>query len=129
MLSYLENQNSNLVIRLYRYDTGETDTIKLMPGIHSHIRFSPDNKTIYFLYSGPRNPTDLWSHNLDSGQFRQLTKSLPVSLDTSSFVSPTNVSYKSVDGKTIPALLYKPDRKSTRLNSSHRCISYAVFCL
>src|SRR5437762_5115917 len=25
-----------------------------------------------------------------------------------------------------PALL---DRKSTRLNSSHRCISYAVFCL
>src|SRR5437762_10605235 len=29
-------------------------------------------------------------------------------------------------------LEYKPskgDRKSTRLNSSHRCISYAVFCL
>src|SRR5437762_10057768 len=23
----------------------------------------------------------------------------------------------------------KTDRKSTRLNSSHRCISYAVFCL
>src|SRR5437762_14302596 len=30
------------------------------------------------------------------------------------------------------ALLLEPadgDRKSTRLNSSHRCISYAVFCL
>src|SRR5437763_7088669 len=25
--------------------------------------------------------------------------------------------------------LGEPDRKSTRLNSSHRCISYAVFCL
>src|SRR5437763_3090660 len=25
--------------------------------------------------------------------------------------------------------IYEPDRKSTRLNSSHRCISYAVFCL
>src|SRR5437762_8121141 len=24
---------------------------------------------------------------------------------------------------------YSTDRKSTRLNSSHRCISYAVFCL
>src|SRR5437762_3705233 len=24
---------------------------------------------------------------------------------------------------------FYPDRKSTRLNSSHRCISYAVFCL
>src|SRR5437763_6852037 len=27
------------------------------------------------------------------------------------------------------ALLIGGDRKSTRLNSSHRCISYAVFCL
>src|SRR5437879_2984675 len=25
--------------------------------------------------------------------------------------------------------LFVEDRKSTRLNSSHRCISYAVFCL
>src|SRR5437879_7174111 len=37
---------------------------------------------------------------------------------------------------TVPYLLYNVefanpnlDRKSTRLNSSHRCISYAVFCL
>src|SRR5437762_10515927 len=29
----------------------------------------------------------------------------------------------------IPAYAYSTDRKSTRLNSSHRCISYAVFCL
>src|SRR5437762_10414457 len=27
------------------------------------------------------------------------------------------------------ALAFTRDRKSTRLNSSHRCISYAVFCL
>src|SRR5437879_8806492 len=28
-----------------------------------------------------------------------------------------------------PPVLALADRKSTRLNSSHRCISYAVFCL
>src|ERR1017187_5547514 len=28
-----------------------------------------------------------------------------------------------------PGLVDELDRKSTRLNSSHRCISYAVFCL
>src|SRR5437763_7252859 len=28
-----------------------------------------------------------------------------------------------------PARTSSVDRKSTRLNSSHRCISYAVFCL
>src|SRR5437764_8018409 len=31
-----------------------------------------------------------------------------------------------IDGRSQDAAL---DRKSTRLNSSHRCISYAVFCL
>src|SRR5437763_6487915 len=29
--------------------------------------------------------------------------------------------------RTTPS--FRLDRKSTRLNSSHRCISYAVFCL
>src|SRR2546430_11595537 len=29
----------------------------------------------------------------------------------------------------IPSILLRPDRKSTRLNSSHSQISYAVFCL
>src|SRR5207248_9075231 len=32
-------------------------------------------------------------------------------------------------GKTQPVLTAAVDRKSTRLNSSHRTISYAVFCL
>src|SRR5258708_21684772 len=29
----------------------------------------------------------------------------------------------------VPQLYIDPDRKSTRLNSSHQIISYAVFCL
>src|SRR5437762_9704730 len=51
----------------------------------------------------------------------------------------TVIDLKSADGKEIARRLIKeadvvaenlgPDRKSTRLNSSHRCISYAVFCL
>src|SRR5437879_6797175 len=40
---------------------------------------------------------------------------------------------KGSKGKAIDHDAYiayaKEDRKSTRLNSSHRCISYAVFCL
>src|SRR3712207_7951654 len=39
-----------------------------------------------------------------------------------------------LDGERVPvrpglAVLIPPDRKSTRLNSSHANISYAVFCL
>src|SRR5438132_10771404 len=35
----------------------------------------------------------------------------------------------AVWGETAPAALNTLDRKSTRLNSSHTVISYAVFCL
>src|SRR5690625_5567040 len=38
-------------------------------------------------------------------------------------ISRTNVS------RQIEDLMFLPDRKSTRLNSSHVAISYAVFCL
>src|SRR5256885_8208769 len=35
----------------------------------------------------------------------------------------------SASSSTSAAPTYRPDRKSTRLNSSHLVISYAVFCL
>src|SRR5437879_10575378 len=37
---------------------------------------------------------------------------------------------KTLEKKTVErSVRSAQDRKSTRLNSSHRCISYAVFCL
>src|SRR5574341_2361241 len=37
--------------------------------------------------------------------------------------------YGTYGSKTIPLFFWPSDRKSTRLNSSHQLISYAVFCL
>src|SRR2546427_7012402 len=47
------------------------------------------------------------------------------------FRAPTvDASYELFVGDKLDALAgLKPDRKSTRLNSSHSQISYAVFCL
>src|SRR5437762_10000115 len=36
---------------------------------------------------------------------------------------------ESGGGCTLNHCIHLEDRKSTRLNSSHRCTSYAVFCL
>src|SRR3712207_8658031 len=44
----------------------------------------------------------------------------------------TNVEFYTallLHGLGMPVELFTPDRKSTRLNSSHANISYAVFCL
>src|SRR3712207_7888615 len=43
--------------------------------------------------------------------------------------TPRPKSKKRGGGKGAPAKKAKKDRKSTRLNSSHANISYAVFCL
>src|SRR5436189_4830583 len=41
----------------------------------------------------------------------------------------TESSVQKLLRRALQILEGTPDRKSTRLNSSHRCISYAVFCL
>src|SRR5256885_7138566 len=46
-----------------------------------------------------------------------------------SAVADTGTSARLVDFDTLPDGLLGIDRKSTRLNSSHLVISYAVFCL
>src|ERR1017187_8949714 len=53
------------------------------------------------------------------GELVRFTEAIPESENTRKEVAPV-----------VPSVLGPPrDRKSTRLNSSHRCISYAVFCL
>src|SRR5437762_8450640 len=51
------------------------------------------------------------------------------SVHTDRTVQNPNVARLAERATTLAALLRERDRKSTRLNSSHRCISYAVFCL
>src|SRR5437763_2874602 len=61
-------------------------------------------------------PTEIYTLSLHDA--------LPIS-GTTSFESPICQS----DSTSKASVANGADRKSTRLNSSHRCISYAVFCL
>src|SRR5437764_2922152 len=49
------------------------------------------------------------------------------SLDKTQLLADYLVARRDLNAAQRAAL--RSDRKSTRLNSSHRCISYAVFCL
>src|SRR5438132_10480099 len=66
-----------------------------------------------------------WMHRLGESDFARMsdvTKSLREKLARTACISPPRIVSDSLarDGT---------DRKSTRLNSSHTVISYAVFCL
>src|ERR1017187_8658543 len=90
-----------------------------------------------------------FEHDLAKMGHREILLSLPATLDqlppncsptTRASVRRTTASFKSCCGKSLGRVVAYarkcqlvsspeiPDRKSTRLNSSHRCISYAVFC-
>src|SRR2546421_1969505 len=66
---------------------------------------------------------DIYSSHRSGWKFYRVEK---VFIEVTQFMPPTNVGH-------IPLLAdlstKKGDRKSTRLNSSHDQISYAVFCL
>src|SRR5258708_32070615 len=61
-----------------------------------------------------------------------LHDALPISLEntTAAYVQAYKIQWRSVGLLvSLPSYWRKIDRKSTRLNSSHQIISYAVFCL
>src|SRR5438034_8123463 len=78
--------------------------------------------------SNKTSTTDLYFAKYDSSGTVQFAKqvsgieSLPTGIDGANLIGGISLS------KTIHNKLYS-DRKSTRLNSSHTVISYAVFCL
>src|SRR5437762_5525796 len=64
--------------------------------------------------------------------FRSILFINPGSAGPRRFKLPVSVGWLTVSGTSLEPRLIElsvGDRKSTRLNSSHRCISYAVFCL
>src|SRR3712207_8211322 len=63
----------------------------------------------------------------DNQEWEQLSGSIPVSWDLwnkYAVLQPLTIRYLKMEVKVTNS-----DRKSTRLNSSHANISYAVFCL
>src|SRR5258708_28336611 len=72
----------------------------------------------FFFFFNDTATTEIYTLSLhDALPIYQFGNTLPVSRFSLTFATPP--------GRTIRM----PDRKSTRLNSSHQIISYAVFCL
>ena len=73
-----------------------------------NVRFSPDDKELAFLVNADNSPSNVFTSNLASGQFRQWTQALNPAINAAELVTSTVVRYKSYDGLDIPGILYRP---------------------
>src|SRR5437762_14389719 len=87
----------------------------------------------HFFFNDPAT-TEIYTLSLHDalpifGGYNQHKDLVPTICELAGITPPAKTKF---DGRSLMQIVefrFGRDRKSTRLNSSHRCISYAVFCL
>ena len=83
-------------------------------GLVGGLTFSPDGTRLALTLNTPRTPSDVFvlklgKNPLDYEGLTRWTESEVGGLSTRSFVEPELISYKTFDGRQIPAFFYKPE--------------------
>lgn len=111
-LAFVHNDGPNAWITIHDLTRDAFNRYQVGQGVHSKPRFTPAGRQLVVGFESPCQPNDLWLLSLNSGESRQLTRSLPTSLQSQEFVFPEHIFYPSLDGTPVPALLFKPERSS-----------------
>jgi len=106
-LAWIHNHGETAWVEIRSMD-GNQRRVQTEAGFAFWPTFTLDGGSILFVYENPHQPPDLWMAALDDGHLTQLTDSLPAELKGAEFVIPEAVTYLSLDGTPIPAMLYKP---------------------
>ncbi len=107
-LTYVISYGPKTELAVMDLMTRAVSTYQIEPGVIFPPQFTPSADQIIFVFDNPRYPDDLWSFNRTNFQFRQLTHSLPKKVDQKTLFIPEEVTYPSLDGAKVPALLYLP---------------------
>jgi dipeptidyl aminopeptidase/acylaminoacyl peptidase len=113
-LAFVQSGGPDTWLVVHELEGGKFTRYQVAHGVHTRPRFTPDGRRVAVLFESPSQPCDLWLLSLASGEFRQLTRSLPGSLSWQDFVFPEHVSYPGLDGAPVPALLFKPPGLAAR---------------
>ena len=113
-LAYTVNSGGDIKLVVHDIENSEGSIVEFRHGIVSSPKFSHDDKSIFFQFTGPRNPYDVWQYRLEDEKFVQLTNSLPDDIEVSNFVEGEQIFYPNKkDGMRVPALIYMPNRSVT----------------
>lgn len=109
-ISFISNRNGTHSLRVVSASGGEVRTVVAPDemGVVRRSEWSPDGRWISYTVETPTRPEDLFVVDLESGERRQLTESMPLGVIESRLVRPRKIRYQSSDGWTISAYLYVP---------------------
>jgi len=108
-LAYTLNEDG--FSRVVLGDPGNSQTLpapQLPRGVVTALEFSPDGGRLAIGLTNATTAGDVWSHDLASGALTRWTQSEAGELDPAKLAEPALVRFKSFDGLSVPALVYRP---------------------
>lgn len=81
---------------------------RVSQGVDGDPAWSPDGKDVYFLHNSSFEPPSLAVAPVNGGTAHVILQTQPVSFANTGLPAPEIVHYKSTDGLSIAAILYKP---------------------
>jgi dipeptidyl aminopeptidase/acylaminoacyl peptidase len=107
-LSYVISHGPRTELVIQTLQTGEVTIVQNESGVIYSPKFDPQGEQILFVFDNPHHPDDLWSYSFSDRSFKQITRSLPDTVDRSTLIIPEEIRYPGLDGAEVPALLYRP---------------------
>jgi dipeptidyl aminopeptidase/acylaminoacyl peptidase len=109
VLAYSVNEEgfSRVVLRDFRTKRALPQP-RLPKGVVTGLKFSPDGRKLAISMNTPTAAGDVWTWDLQAGRLDRWTYSELGGLDPATLVEPELIRYRSFDGLSIPAFVYRP---------------------
>jgi dipeptidyl aminopeptidase/acylaminoacyl peptidase len=109
LIAYAVNEEG--FSRLFMHDraSGRSTPVAGLPrGVLTGLGFSPDGKQLAASLSTATTAGDVWSYDLEGGKLTRWTTSEVGELDPLRLAEPELIRFKSFDGLSVPAFVYRP---------------------
>lgn len=108
-LAYTLNEDGFSQVRLASLATpGAASSPALPRGVVTALKFSPDGRKLAIGLTNATTAGDVWDVDLASGAVTRWTRSEAGELDPAKLAEPELVRFRSFDGLSVPALVYRP---------------------
>jgi dipeptidyl aminopeptidase/acylaminoacyl peptidase len=112
MVAYTLNEDG--ASKLFVLENGKARAVELPLGVVADLEFSTDGKQLGFTLARPDAPADAYSIDIANGNLTRWTYSEVGGLPLDTFLAPTQIKFRSFDGREIPAYYYRPRNASAQ---------------